>query len=55
VGILAFGAVGLLLLALPLLDRRAARGRRSPLVSAAGAVLLAFALAMTVLAYVKPY
>jgi cytochrome b6 len=55
VGILAFGLIGLLLFAVPLLDRRASRGQRSPLVSAAGAVLLAFMLAMTLLAYVKPY
>jgi cytochrome b6 len=55
VGILAFGAVALLLFVAPLLDRRAARGEPSPLVSAAGAVLLAFMTVMTLLAYVKPY
>ena len=55
VGILTFGAIGLLLFVLPLLDRRAARGEPSPLVSAAGAVLLAFILTMMLLAYVKPY
>jgi cytochrome b6 len=55
VGILAFGVIAALLLLVPLLDRRAARGRRSPLVSAAGAVLLVFLAVMTLLAYLKPY
>jgi cytochrome b6 len=55
VGILGFGVVALVLALLPLLDRRAARGLRSPLVSAAGAALIAFMAAMMVLAYVKPY
>jgi quinol-cytochrome oxidoreductase complex cytochrome b subunit len=55
VGILAFAAIALALFALPLLDRRAARGQRSPAVSAVAAVILAFALTMTVLAYVRPY
>jgi cytochrome b6 len=55
VGILAFGAVAVLLFLAPILDRRAARGRSSPLVSAAGTVLLAFIAVMTLLAYLKPY
>jgi cytochrome b6 len=55
VGILAFGAIFLALFLVPVLDRRVARGLPSPLVSAAGAVLLAFMLVMMLLAYVKPY
>ena len=55
VGILAFGVIAVLLFVAPLLDRRAGRGVPSPLVSTAGAVLLVFMLAMTLLAYVKPY
>jgi cytochrome b6 len=55
VGILAFAVIGLALFAVPFLDRRAARGLPSPAVSLAGALLLAFALTMTVLAYVRPY
>jgi quinol-cytochrome oxidoreductase complex cytochrome b subunit len=55
VGILVFGAAGLVLVLLPFIDRRAARGEPSPLVSAAAAAGLAFMAAMTFLAYVKPY
>src|SRR5262249_11938023 len=54
-GILAFGAAALVLVVLPFVDRRAARGEPSPLVSAAAAVAIAFMATMTVLAYVKPY
>jgi cytochrome b6 len=55
VGILAFGGVAVVLVLLPFIDRRAARGAPSPLVTAAAAVGLAFMAAMTLLAYVKPY
>jgi cytochrome b6 len=55
VGLFGFGAVALALALVPLLDRRAARGRPSPLVSAAGAALLAFMATMALLAYLKPY
>jgi cytochrome b6 len=55
VGILAFGAVFVALFLLPFLDRRAARGLGSPLVTVAGAALLCFMAAMTLLAIVKPY
>ena len=55
VGILTFGALALALFAVPLLDRRAARGQPSPVVSIAGGIVLVFALVMTFLAYVKPY
>ena len=44
-----------LLFAVPFLDRRAARGLPSPLVSVGGAVVLVFALTMTLLAYLRPY
>jgi cytochrome b6 len=55
VGILAFGVIAGLLFLVPFLDRRAARGQPSPLISAAGAALLAFMAVMTLLAYLKPY
>jgi cytochrome b6 len=55
VGILVFAALALVLFAIPLLDRRAARGLPSPAVSIAAGIVLAFALIMTLLAYVKPY
>jgi quinol-cytochrome oxidoreductase complex cytochrome b subunit len=55
VGILAFGTIALALVLVPFIDRRAARGLRSPLVSAAGAALLLFMTIMTLLAYLKPY
>jgi cytochrome b6 len=55
VGILGFAVIALALFALPLLDRRAARGQPSPLVSVAAGIFLAFALTMTLLAYVRPY
>ena len=55
VGILGFAALALALFAVPFLDRRAARGLPSRTVSIGGAIILAFALTMTVLAYVRPY
>jgi cytochrome b6 len=55
VGILAFAGLALLLFAVPFLDRRAARGMPSPLISVGGAVVLLFALTMTLLAYLRPY
>jgi cytochrome b6 len=55
VGILAFGAAALVLVLLPFVDRRAARGASSPAITAAAAVALAFMAVMTLLAYVKPY
>jgi cytochrome b6 len=55
VGILAFGALAFVLAAIPFLDRRAARGQPSPLVSLGGAVVLVFVLTMTLLAYLRPY
>jgi cytochrome b6 len=55
VGIIGFGVVGLLLFAVPFLDRRAQGGRSSPVFTVAGAALLAFMAVMTFLAYFKPY
>jgi cytochrome b6 len=55
VGILAFGLVFLALVLVPFLDRRAARGERSPVVTVAGAALLCFMAVMMALAYLKPY
>jgi cytochrome b6 len=55
VGILAFGAVAVLLVAVPLLDRAAARERRSAIVTVLGALLVAYMLALMALAYVLPY
>jgi len=55
VGILAFGAVAVLLLLVPLLDRPAARERKSRLVTALGAALLVYMLTLMTLAYVRPY
>jgi cytochrome b6 len=55
VAILGFGAVFALLVLVPFLDRRAARGEPSPLVTAGGVLLLGFMVAMTLLAYLKPY
>ena len=51
VGILAFGLGGVLLLVLPFLDRRAARGERSPLISWIGVGVLVYMLALTYLGY----
>jgi len=50
-GILGFGLGGLLLLLLPFLDRRAARGQRSTLVSWLGLGLIVYVLVLTYLGY----
>jgi cytochrome b6 len=50
-GILAFSAGGALLLAIPFLDRRAARGQPSPLFSAVGWLLLGYLAVFTILGY----
>jgi cytochrome b6 len=49
-GVTAMVALGLLLLLVPFLDRRAARGERSPLFTAAGFFAAAYVLVMTWLA-----
>ena len=51
VGILAFGVGGVLLLVLPFVDRRAARGQRSPLITWIGFGLLVYMLVLTYLGY----
>jgi cytochrome b6 len=51
VGILAFGLAGALLLVLPFVDRRAARGERSPLITWIGVGALVYMLALTYLGY----
>lgn len=55
VGILAFGGVALMLFLVPLLDRAAAQERKSRIVTALGAAFLGYLLALTALAYLRPY
>ena len=55
VGICAFLAGAGFLVLVPFLDRRAARGERSPLFTVIGAAIVAYAVVMVTLAYVKPY
>ena len=51
VGIVGFGLGGILLLLLPFLDRRAARGERGPLITWIGIGLIVYILALTYLGY----
>jgi cytochrome b6 len=51
VGILGFGVGGVLLLLLPFLDRKAARGQRSTLVTWIGLALIVYVLVLTYLGY----
>lgn len=51
VGIVAFGLAGLFLLAIPLLDRRAARGESSRLFTAIGIGIIVYIIALTYLGY----
>jgi cytochrome b6 len=53
-GLLVFGAGGLLWFLLPLLDRSAAEEKRNPVVIGIGVVVLVFIAVMTVLGYVTP-
>ena len=55
VGVTAVGLGGLLFVAAPFLDRRAARGEPSPVFTAIGVAALLFMATMTALAYLKPY
>jgi cytochrome b6 len=55
VGVCAFAAGAVFLALVPFLDRRAARGERSPLFTLIGVAILLFMLTMVTLAYVKPY
>jgi cytochrome b6 len=51
VGIVGFGLGGLFLLALPLLDRRAARGESSPLFTGIGIGIIVYIVVLTYLGY----
>lgn len=51
VGIVGFGVAGLFLLALPLLDRRAARGESSGLFTAIGLGMIVYIIVLTYLGY----
>jgi cytochrome b6 len=51
VGILGFGLLGLLLLLVPFLERRSARGERSPLFTWVVIAVIAFIIVMTYLGY----
>jgi cytochrome b6 len=51
VGVLGFGAAGLLFLVLPLLDRRTARGARSPTITVIALGAIAYVVVLTVLGY----
>jgi len=51
VGVLGFGLGGVVLLIIPFLDRRAARGEPSPLFTWIGIVLIVYVLALTYLGY----
>jgi cytochrome b6 len=52
-GVLAFGAVGLFFLLAPFIDRRAARGLRSPVFTVIGVVAIAYIIVLTVLGYMN--
>ena len=51
VGILGFGLAGVFLVLVPFLDRKAARGERSPLFTAVTWAIIAFMVIMTVIGY----
>lgn len=51
VGIMLFGVVGVVILVIPFLDRRAARGEPSPAFTALGWTLLAFMVLLTIWGY----
>ncbi len=55
IGICTFLTGGAFLLFVPFLDRRAARGQKSPLFTLIGVAIIIFMLTMVTLAYVKPY
>jgi quinol-cytochrome oxidoreductase complex cytochrome b subunit len=50
-GVIGFGLAGLLLVAVPFLDRRANRGESSPLFTGAGLVVLLYFVALTIYGY----
>jgi cytochrome b6 len=51
VGILGFGLAGVLVLLIPFLDRRTARGERSPLFTWIGVGIIVFVIVLTILGY----
>jgi quinol-cytochrome oxidoreductase complex cytochrome b subunit len=51
VGILGFGLAGILILLIPFLDRRAARGQPNRAVTWIGMAILAYVLVLTILGY----
>jgi len=53
-GILGFGVGGVVLLLVPFLDRRSARGERAPLFVGLGVVILSYLVVLTALGYVAP-
>jgi quinol-cytochrome oxidoreductase complex cytochrome b subunit len=55
VGVLTFGTAGALLFLIPFLDCAARRERASALVSALGGAIIAYMVALTALAYFRPY
>lgn len=55
VGVMVFGLAGLALVAVPFLDRRAARGMPSPGFTIAGVLAILYLAVLTTLAYLKPY
>jgi quinol-cytochrome oxidoreductase complex cytochrome b subunit len=55
IGVLAAGLIAMLIFLVPLLDAPARRERKSLVVTALGMALLVYMLALTALAYVRPY
>jgi quinol-cytochrome oxidoreductase complex cytochrome b subunit len=53
VGVIGFGVGGLFLLLIPFLDRRSARGERSPLFSWIGIAIIVFMIVLTYLGYTE--
>ena len=51
IGVVGFGVGGVLLALVPFLDRRAARGERSPLVTVVSLALIAYMVAFTLWGY----
>jgi cytochrome b6 len=54
VGVLAFTVGGLFLALVPFLDRRSARGERSPLFFWIGMAILAYMVVLSMLGYLAP-
>ncbi len=54
VGVLGFGLGGLFLLLVPFLDRRSARGEKSPLFFWLGVFIVTYMAVLSVLGYLAP-